>query len=157
MTSFRSKVLTTTFYCVALLMWPAVTWAAAVTLGNTLNSIPPSALMIIFVLATVSGIVSLLQRLKDEMMKPEGETQIRRAWRWFAVAHLSGALFVGMIAFMIAEAANIKDFYEAVFIAVLAYAGARAMDRMADGVTDGVINRLVTLVGGAPPTNSKER
>lgn len=143
-------------YVAACFLWPMITWAAGMTLSKTFNDIPPSAWGIVLVLSTVSGLVSLLQRLKDEMMKPEDETNIRFAWKWFAVAHLIGALFVGLISFLIAEAFEIKDLLEAVFIAILSYAGARVMDRVADGISDGIADRIVTVIGGPGGRTKRE-
>lgn len=136
------------------LLWPATTWAASVTLSQTINSVPASAWVIVFVLATVSGLVSLLQRLKDVMMKPEGETQIRKAWKWFTTAHLAGALFMGMLSFLIAEAFDLKDYWEAIFIALMSWAGARAVDRLSDGLIDGTVGRLSSLLGSSSQQNN---
>jgi hypothetical protein len=136
------------------LLWPATTWAASVTLSQTINSVPASAWVIVFVLATVSGLVSLLQRLKDEMMKPEGETQIRRAWKWFTAAHLAGALFMGLLSFLIAEAFDLKDYWEAIFIALMSWAGARAVDRLSDGLIDGTVGRLSSMLGSGGQQNN---
>lgn len=147
----RSKTYLQLLYALAWVLWPMVTWAASVTLSNTINEIPVSAWVIVFILSAVSGLVSLLQRLKDEMMKPKWETQIYRAWRWFTAAHIIGALFAGLIAFLVAEAFDITDLIEAVFIAVMAYGGARVTDKMADGISDGIVNRVIGLVGGNPP------
>lgn len=135
-------------YVASLFLWPMVTWAAGVTLSKTFNDIPKSAWGIVFILSLVSGLVSLLQRLKDEMMKPEDETNIRNAWRWFTLAHMVGALFAGMVSFLVAESFAIKDLLEAVFIAVLSYAGARILDRVADGLSDGIAARITGVVGG---------
>lgn len=138
-------------YAIALLLWPMVTWAASVTLSSTINDIPASAWVIVLILSAVSGVVSLLQRLKDEIMKPAGETRIYSAWRWFTAAHLIGALFTGLVTFLLAEALNIDDLIESVSIAIMAYAGGRAMDSLADGISAGLVNRIVGVVGGKPP------
>ena len=132
-----------------VVVWPATTYAASVTLSQTINSVPASAWVIVFVLATVSGLVSLLQRLKDELMKPEGETQIRKAWKWFTAAHLAGALFMGMLSFLIAEAFDLKDYWEAIFIALMSWAGARAVDRLSDGLIEGTVGRLGSMLGAS--------
>lgn len=139
-------------YVASCLLWPMVTWAAGVTLSKTFTDIPTSAWGIVLVLSAVSGLVSLLQRLKDEMMKPEYDSNIRAAWRWFTFAHLIGALFTGLITFLLAEAFLVKDLLEAVLIAVMSYAGARVMDKIADGVSEGIAGRIVSVIGGKPPT-----
>lgn len=133
------------------LLWPATTWAASVTLGQTLEQIPAIAWFVVFGLSFVSGLVSLLQRIKDEMKTPEGEAALKRTWRWYLTAHMMGALFVGLLAFLFAEGAELRDFFEAIFIAAMSWGGARVMDKLADGLTDGIVNRVVAIVGGQPP------
>jgi hypothetical protein len=147
----RSKTFHLAFHLTATLLWPATTYAASVTLGDTLGQVPAFAWIVVFGLSFVSGLVSLLQRIKDEMRTVEGEATLRRSWRWYTAAHMLGALFVGLMAFMIAEGVGIGDFYEAVFIAALSWGGARVMDKLADGLTDGIVNRIVALIGGQPP------
>lgn len=153
----RSKSFQLAFHLTAALLWPATTYAASMTLGKTLGQVPPIAWVIVFVLSFVSGLVSLLQRVRDEMRTVKGERELKRSWRWYLTAHILGALFVGMLAFMFAEGTNLRDFYEAIFIAAMSWGGARAMDRLADGLTDGLINRVVSIIGGTPPENSDRR
>jgi hypothetical protein len=145
------KTLQNIFHAVAFCLWPITTYATSVTLGKTFSSIPPLAWVVVLVLAAVSGAVSLLDYLKKEMMTPEGEAAVKRAWRWILISHEIGAIFIGLIAFLCAEALDLPDFWEAIVIALMAYGGARVTSRLADGVTDGLINRFMTIVGGTPP------
>jgi hypothetical protein len=151
----RSKNFQLAFHLTATLLWPASTYAASVTLGQTLGAVPPIAWVVVLGRSFVSGLVSLLQRIKDEMKTPEGEVSLRRTWRWYLTAHMLGALFTGVLAFMVAEGTDIRDFYEAVCIAVFSWGGARVMDKMADGLTDGIVNKLVGLIGGTPPSRKE--
>ena len=151
----RSKNFQIAFHLTTTLLWPATTYAASVTLGQTLEQVPAFAWFVVLGLAFVSGLVSLLQRVKDDMRTEEGEVALRRAWRWYMVAHFLGALFVGLLAFLFAEGVDMADFYEAIFIAVMSWGGARTMDRLADGVTDGIINRIVSIIGGTPPVRKE--
>jgi hypothetical protein len=150
-----SKKFQVALHLTVALLWPATTWAASITLGKTLGDIPPIAWFIVLALSMVSGLVSLLQRIKEEMKTPEGEAALKRSWRWYAAAHLLGALFVGMLAFLFAEGAELRDFFEAIFIAAMSWGGARVMDKMADGLTDGIVNRLVAIIGGTPPARKE--
>ena len=43
-------------------LWPATTWAAQITLGNTLATVPALAWLMVFILSTVSGLAALLNR-----------------------------------------------------------------------------------------------
>lgn len=145
----KGKV-TAGLYLTAIGVWPVTTYAASVTLSRTFQEVPASAWLVVVVLALVSGLVSLLERFKSELMRDDGET-VRKHWRWFVCAHLVGAIFMGLLSFLFAEAADIRGFYESLFIAALSYSGARATERMADGLTDGVVNKVVGLFGGNPP------
>lgn len=150
-----SKKFQVALHLTVMLLWPATTWAASITLGKTLGDVPPLAWVIVFALSLVSGLVSLLQRIKEEMKTPEGEAALRRSWRWYTAAHLLGAVFVGLMAFLFAEGAELRDFFEAIFIAAMAWGGARVMDKMADGLTDGIVNRVVAIIGGTPPARKE--
>lgn len=147
----RSKTFHLAFHLTVALLWPATTYAASVTLSQTLGDVPAVAWAVVSALSIVSGMVSLLSRVKEEMRTPEGEASLKRTWRWYLTAHMLGALFVGLMAFLLAEGADVKDFYEALLIATASWGGARVMDKMADGLTDGVINRVVAIIGGTPP------
>lgn len=50
----------------------------------------------------------------------------------FATAHMLGSILAGLLVFFIGSGAGVQDFYQAAFIAVGAYAGARFMDTAAD-------------------------
>jgi hypothetical protein len=147
----RSKTFQVAFHLTAVLLWPATTYAASMTLGRTLEQIPAVAWFVVLGLSFVSGLVSLLQRVKEEMRTEKGERALRRSWRWYLTAHILGALFVGVLAFLFAEGVELRDFFEAIFIAAMSWSGARVMDKLADGLTDGIVNRIVSIVGGNPP------
>jgi hypothetical protein len=151
----RSKNFQLAFHLTVTLLWPATTYAASVTLGTTLGQVPPVAWFIVLALSVVSGLVSLLQRIKEEMKTPEGDAALKRTWRWYTAAHMLGALFVGLLAFLFAEGAELRDFFEAIFIAAMSWGGARVMDKLADGLTDGIVMRVVSLIGGQPPARKE--
>lgn len=152
----RSKAFKVVSYLTTMFLWPATTYAASVTLGQTLEQIPALAWAVVFGLSLVSGMVSLLQRIKDEMKTPEGEIALKRSLRWYLAAHVLGAVFVGLLAFLFAEGVELRDFFEAIFIAAMSWGGARVMDKLADGLTDGIVNRVVSLIGGTPPERERE-
>lgn len=116
-------------------LWPATTWAAQITLGTTLATVPALAWLMVFILSTVSGLAALLNRLKTDT--PEH-------LKTYVAAHMLGSWVSGVLMFFVMEAADVADFSEAVGIALAAYAGARLMDRWADA--------FVTKVAGDKPS-----
>lgn len=109
------------------LLWPVTCWATAITLGETMRTVPTLAWLMVLVLSAVSGLAALLSRLRDQA--PERLTL-------FVVSHMLGSLVAGLLVFFICEGADINDFTEAVAIALAAYAGAKLIDRLSDKFTE---------------------
>ncbi len=104
------------------ILWPATTYAAAMSFGEDLAKVPPIGLLLVFILSLVSGIVSLLNGWKVE--KPQSPATA-------AVGHLLGSQLAGWLAFFGAMSQELGDFPAAGAIAVAAYCGARFIDAAA--------------------------
>ena len=121
-------------------LWPATTWAAQITLGETLATVPALAWLMVFILSTVSGLAALLNRLKTDT--PDN-------LKTFVAAHMLGSWLSGALVFFALEAADLADFSEAVGIALAAYAGARLMERWA--------NTFVNKMSGSVQTTQEQQ
>lgn len=141
------------------ILWPLSTWAASVTLGQSLGEVPLSAWVAVFVLSTVSGLLALLQRANaaltleqqilalqkggvaaaDEIGRLSLELarlQLPSGWRVFVTWHMAGSIVMGILAFLVLEATEQNDFVEAVLIALCSYGGAVMVDRLSTAVQD---------------------
>lgn len=144
---------------VTWMLWPLCTWAASVTLGTTLGSVPLNAWVAVFLLSSVSGLLALLQRANaamtiesqiaalqrggmpasDEIGKLHlqlARVQLPGGWRVFVTWHMAGSLVMGALAFLVLEATEQNDFVEAVLIALCSYGGAVMVDRLSTAVQD---------------------
>jgi hypothetical protein len=110
-------------------MWPVTAYATAITIGETLVSVPLLAWLMVLLLSTVSGTAALLNRLKLE-------TPSRPVM--FAISHMMGSWVSGALTFLAAEAFDVHDMTEAVAIGLAAYSGAKLMDRWSDRFVDHV-------------------
>ena len=135
------------------LLWPLTTFAAGVTLGQTLASVPLNAWVSVLVLSVVSGLMALLQRmthvtqieahmsslaghldstnieLYHELSQELERIRLPQGWRVFVTWHMAGAVLMGSLIFFVIEATDLNDFVEAAAIALGAYGGARLFDR----------------------------
>jgi LydA holin phage, holin superfamily III len=109
--------------CVIYLLWPATAWATQITLGTTLMAVPALAWLMVFILATVSGLAALLNTLK---------TGLPKNWLVFVASHMAGSWLAGLLLFFAMEQVDADDLPEAITIALGAYAGARLIDRWSD-------------------------
>lgn len=137
---------------ITLCLWPVATFAAGESLGATLGTITLADWLSLFLLSGVSGLVALLHRVRRSLEaaalnEPGGERQLI-SWWLFALCHMAGALFVGAVAFMVCEAADINNYLEAAAIALSSWSGAKAADKWADGMSDGVLGRIGALFNG---------
>lgn len=114
-------------------LWPTTIWAARITLGESLSTVPLLAWLMVFILSTVSSLAALLNRLKVD-------TPPRLPL--FVASHVVGSWLAGCLVFFAAEALDeswdLHDMIEAVAIALGSYAGARLMDRWADSFVNRV-------------------
>lgn len=123
-------------YFLALSMWPVTTIAAgvtmsAITISETLLSVPILAVLIVILLSLMSGVVSLLQRLKED-------DNIHN-WKIYLFAHTMGAVMVGYITFFVSESYNFNDYFEAAAISICSFGGSKFMDRVVDAFGDKVL------------------
>ena len=123
-------------YAIALSLWPVTTLAAgvtmsAITISDTLLSVPILAVLIVVLLSLMSGVVSLLQRLKED-------DNIHN-WKIYLFAHMLGAVLVGYVTFFISESYNLNDYFEAACISVCSFGGSKFMDRVIDAFGDKVL------------------
>lgn len=86
-------------------------------------AVPGLAWVMVFILATVSGLAALLNALK---------AGLPRKWAIFVAAHLMGSWLAGLLIFFAMEQADVADMTEAVSIGLGSYAGARLMDKWSE-------------------------
>jgi hypothetical protein len=104
---------------------------AEITISETLMKIPILAVLIVVLLSLMSGIVSLLQRLKED-------DNIHN-WKVYLLAHMMGAVMVGYITFFVSESYNVNDYLEAACISICSFGGSKFMDRVVDAFGDKVL------------------
>lgn len=134
-----------------LALWPITVLAAGESLGATLGAVTVADWLSLAVLSGVSGLVALLHRVRRSfeaaaLAAPGAPITDERQlidWRLFAAAHMAGAMFVGVLAFLLCEAADINSFLEAAGIALASWSGAKLADRWADAFGD----RVSGLIG----------
>ena len=142
-----------------LMMWPVTTYAASQSLGSTLSAVGTSDWISLVMLSGVSGLVALLHRVRrilertamvQQGLAPSDATDIRLIpWWYFGICHMSGALLVGFMSFLICEAAGsfVTNYLEAATIALTSWGGAKFADAWADKAGDGM-GRLIDTVFG---------
>lgn len=137
---------------IIMLLWPVTAWAAGASLGQTFGAITLSDWLVLLVLSTVSGLVALLNRVRISLEAVAAEAagqphqagdRVRIAWPVFAACHMTGALFVGALAFFGCEAFDLNTYLEAALIALASWSGAKLADRFADVASD----RVAALLG----------
>lgn len=145
---------------VVLLLWPISGYCASESLGTTLGAITFADWLSLVMLSGVSGLVALLHRVRrnleaaalDEVGKEsnQGDRQLI-SWKVFAVAHMTGAMFVGAMSFLLCEALGdafqMNNYLEAAVIALCSWSGAKVADKWADQVSEGMLNRIGNLFG----------
>lgn len=111
-------------------LWPLTVLAATETFGATFRQISFAAWIVVVLLSGVSGLVALLQRLKN--------ADLGTNWRIFVLAHMAGAELTGAVTFFGCEAIDANDFLQAALIALASFGGAAAMDKWASAFIDRV-------------------
>ncbi len=137
----------------ALIAWPVTTWAAGNSLGDTFSSISLLDWLVLFALATFSGLVALLHRVKRSyeaaarqaagLPADDADRVLINVWL-FATFHFPGAWFMGFIGFLIGEAFGWNPHLESVVIAFAAWGGAKVAERLADAASDRAVNIIQT-------------
>lgn len=103
-------------------LWPATVWASGLALNDAMKSVPMFAWLTVFIISMLAGLAALLNRLRDEMPQRLG---------LFIGAHMVSSLLAGVLTFFIGERAALDGMTEAISVALAAYAGAAALDKMA--------------------------
>lgn len=111
-------------------LWPVTVLAATETFGATFRQISFAAWIVVVLLSGVSGLVALLQRLKN--------SELTGNWRIFVIAHMAGAELTGAVTFFGCEALDTNDFLQAALIALASFGGAAVMDKWAAAFADRV-------------------
>lgn len=140
-----------TLQAILLLLWPLTTWAAGASLGQTFGAITLADWLVLLVLSTVSGLVALLHRLRLSMEAAAAQAanlpaadadRVRIPWPVFALCHMAGALFTGLLAFLACEALDLGSYWEAAAIALASWSGAKVADKWADSANGLIGGRL---------------
>lgn len=129
--------------CLVLVLWPLSALAAADSLGATMGAIELRDWASVLVLAGVSGAVALLHRIRRSFEAAaiaaasgapvDLDAHVLIDWRLFVGSQMAAALFAGLIAFFLGEAAGMNNFLEAAGIALASWSGAKAVDLWAEG------------------------
>lgn len=139
-----------------LTLWPIATLAAGENLGSTLGAITLADWLSLLTLTFVSGLVALLHRVRKSLeaaalhadgKEVEPMDLQRIPWWLFALCHMAGAMFVGTLMFFACEWLDLNSHLEALSIALAAWRGAKFADQWADGLSDGVMNRISAVFG----------
>ena len=138
-------------------LWPltGATLASSIGLGATMNQVHLADWLWLTVLAGVSGIISLLHRVRSLLEEaaaalgdapPTSTDPSRNArlagWKMFAACHMTGALFVGAVVFFLLESIPTNPMIEAPAIAVCSWAGAKVADTWASAFGDRIMDVL---------------
>lgn len=127
-------------------LWPVTTFAAQITLGESVVAVPGLAWAIIFILSTVSSLAALLNRLKID-------TPPRLPI--FVASHVLGSWLAGVLMFFVGTAMDLHNFFVVGAIAIGSYAGAQLMDRWSQAFTNRVAGET-EKVGNGLKANPKQ-
>lgn len=145
---------------VVISLWPVTTWAASQSLGDALYGIGFKDWVALLLLTNVSGLVALLTRVRKSLeaaaLIADGQVadkadQVLIPWWFFALIHMLGAVFAGIIVFFIGEAYDWNSYIEAPAIALVSWGGAKYVDKWADGIGDTVAGRISSLFAPKTP------
>lgn len=102
-----------------ILLWPVSAWAATITFGGQISSIPLLDLLMTLVLSTLMGATSLLHAMKEEYKKAP---EIPHLWL-FVGSHMLGAIGAGLFVFFAAASAEVRSGYVAGAIMLGSFGG----------------------------------
>lgn len=157
----KAKFFTTTDALVMLrtvvfCLWPVTTLAAGQSLGDALYGVGFKDWIALLLLTNVSGLVALLTRVRRSLeaaAKQAAGQSVDQAdrqlipWWFFALIHMLGAMFVGACTFFIGEWLDLNSYLEALAIALTSWGGAKYVDKWADALSDGFVNKLTAVIG----------
>lgn len=115
-----------------VILWPTCAWAAAITFGQSMSSIPPLAVLMTIVLSTLSGITALLHAMKQEYEK---NAAIARLWLLIA-SKLFGSNMAGLLMFFFGESLGLDDAKQAMAIIAAAFGGTWFIERVLQSFTN---------------------
>ncbi len=144
---------------IVLCMWPATGYAASQSLGATLGAVSAADWISLILLSGASGLVALLHRIQRNLEASElerlglpgnGEKRVHISWKFFALCHMTGALFMGALGFFACEAAGdwINNYMEAALIALISWSGAKFVDKYADRLSENALEKISGVFGG---------
>ena len=140
-----------------LFIWPLTGAAVAASpgLGAAMNMIQPADWFWLFALSGISGLVSLLHRVRSMLeeaaaalgKEPPNSTDPSGGsrgvgWRMFAACHMTGAMFVGPVVFFLLESVHTNPMLEVPAIAVCSWAGSKVADKWVSAFGDRIMGVL---------------
>lgn len=108
-----------------VILWPTCAWAAAITFGQSMTSIPLLAVLMTLTLSTLSGVTALLHAMKQEYEK---SGQIDRLWL-LITSKLFGSNTAGLLMFFFGESIGFDDAKQAMAIIVASFGGTWFIER----------------------------
>jgi hypothetical protein len=146
----------------AFCCWPGIVYAASQSLGTTFGEIGVADWLTLVSLSVFSGLVALLQRVRKSfeynILAAKGDPTAIIAdrqllsWKLYATCHMTGALFMGFMAFLMSETWTWNSYVEAATIACLAWGGSKFADQLADSVSGSVISKITGFFGAKEAT-----
>lgn len=106
---------------IVYMLWPITAMAAGLTLAETVHTTPLLAWLLVILMSAMSGLTSLLNRIKDTM--PERLVM-------FCAGHMLGSVLSGVLAFAVCEMTEVPGWGQLVAVIVASYGGAEFVDRM---------------------------
>jgi hypothetical protein len=101
------------------LLWPVSAWAATLTFGAQMATIPMLDVLMTLVLSILSGTTSLLHAMKQEYERNGAIPRIGL----FVASKMFGSILAGLLMFFCAEAWDWPENYQAAAIIVAAFGG----------------------------------
>lgn len=108
-----------------MILWPTCAWAAAITFGQAMASIPLLAILMTLTLSTLSGVTALLHAMKQEYEK---NGHIEQLWL-LITSKLAGSNTAGLLMFFFAESLGFDDAKQAMAIIIAAFGGTWFLER----------------------------
>lgn len=140
------------------MLWPITAVAAAGSLSQAFTTPATDDWLAVLALSTVSGLVTLLQRIRKNLeagiLQTGGQpfdqgNKLLLDWRVFAGFHMTGCYMAGFVAFLIGEHLALDNYLHALTIALFSWMGAAILDRMAgDGST--WLSRVFSAIFSSP-------
>lgn len=117
---------------VTLGLWPFSAYAAQLSFGEELASIPALSLVMTFILSSLLGITAVLHAMTKEL---ETKGKIEHAWL-FVTARMFGSISAGLMMFFYSDTLSVPTGYKALAIMGAAFSGTILIQRWAKSATD---------------------